>query len=204
LLAPLQRRAAQLLLVVAVLSSPCVAAADDEAPRRRPWVVPDHAKLQLAGQIGFLSPGIGYALAGDDVEVDVLLGWVPPFHGADDIWSVSGKITYAPLHLRVGSRWRIEPFRAALQLTYTFGPEYFADVPDRYPSGYYDLPTAWHSGVAFGGAVTRRGHGGRGREVGFFAEAVALPLQLRDWWRNRNVIDASDVLTVAAGVMVGF
>lgn len=206
MLPSLHRRAARLLLVAAALSLPCVAmAGDHQAPRpARRWFLPDHAKLQLAGQIGFLSPGIGYALAGEKVELDLFFGWVPAFVGADDIWSLTTKITYAPWRLRAGPTWRIEPVRAALQLTYTFGSQYFTSAPGRYPSGYYDLPTAWHSGVALGGAVTRRSHGDQRREVGFYAEAVALPLQLRDWWRNRNVIDASDAVSVAAGVTVRF
>lgn len=198
-------RAARSLLVALTLSAPCASEAEDPSLRSRaapPWYVPQHAKLQLAGQIGFLSPGVGYEVAGRRVHLDVFLGWVPARIGGDDIYSVTGKATYAPWRLRA-SRWRVEPVRAALQLTYTFGSQYFLRSPDRYPSGYYDLPTALHAGVALGGAVTREGRGD-GRELGLYYELVALPTVLRDWWDNRTVLDARDVFSLALGAMVRF
>jgi hypothetical protein len=191
---------APLLLAILALSAPSpAAAADGEA---RPWFVPDHAKLQLAGSVGFLSPGVGYQVAGRRLHLDVLFGWVPESVGGDDIYAVTGKVTYAPWRFGVGGRWRVEPVRTALQATYTFGSQYFTRSPDRYPSGYYDLPTAWHTGVAFGSALTYRSRSGR--EVGIYGESVALTMRLRDWWRNRDVIDASDVFSFAIGAMVGF
>ena len=54
----------------------------------------------------------------------------------------------------------------------------------------------------FGGALTYRSRGGR--EVGLYGESVAPTMRLRDWWRNRNVIDPSDVFSFAIGAMVGF
>jgi hypothetical protein len=167
--------------------------------------VPDHAKVQLAGQIGLVSEGVGYQVAGQRLHLDLLFGWVPAsVAGGDDIYCLTGKITHVPWRLRAGTRWRLEPVRTAAQLTYTFGSQYFTRPPDRYPSGYYDLPTAWHMGVALGGAVTRPPRRDREREVGFYWEFVALPLQVRDWWRNRDVIDLSDVVSVAVGVTLGF
>lgn len=195
------RRAAPLVLAVLGLCAPCAAtaAADREA---RPWFVPDHAKLQLAGNVGFLSPGVGYQVAGRRIHLDVLLGWVPESIGGDDIYSVTGKVTYAPFRLRAAGRWRVEPVRTALQVTYTMGSQYFTRSPSRYPSGYYDLPTAWHTGIAVGGALTHRSRGGR--ELGLYWESVALTMMLRDWLRNPDVIDASDVFSFAVGAMVGF
>jgi hypothetical protein len=58
--------------------------------------------------------------------------------------------------------------------------------------------------VALGAAVTRRARGERGREVGLYWELVALPLQLREWRKNPNVLDASDIFSFAVGVTVGF
>lgn len=203
---PTKRLAAPRLLLALALAASCLAAAadDDTVRAARPWFVPDHGKLQLAGQIGFLSPGIGYELAGRRIHLDLLFGWVPEAVAGDDIYPLTGKLTYAPWSLNAGSRWRVEPMRAALQLTYTFGSQYFTRLSDRYPSGYYDLPSAWHTGVALGAAVARRARGERRREVGLYWELVALPLQLREWRKNPDVLDANDIFSFAVGVTVGF
>jgi hypothetical protein len=202
--APSERPVA-LGLVALALSVPCVATANDDRERAaRRWFVPDHGKLQLGGDVGFVSPGIGYEVAGRRVHLDVLFGWVPAWVGGHDIYSLTGKLTYAPSSIDAGARWRVEPVRAALQLTRTFGSQYFTRLPDRYPSGYYEVPTAWHAGVALGGAVAREVAGGDGREVGVYWELVALALRLRDWSENRGALGLTDVVTVAVGATVGF
>lgn len=164
--------------------------------------MPDHLTLQLAGEIGFISPGIGYRLAGGKVHLDALFGWVPASIGGDDIYALTGKVTFAPWTLPLGERWRLDPIHAAVQGTHTFGSQYFTKPPSRYPRGYYDLPTAWYSGVALGAGVAHRDV--RGRELGVYVELVALTMQLRDWWRNQRVIDLSDVVSVAIGAQVAF
>lgn len=192
------------LVVALVLGVACrAAAAGDDAPRAaRPWFVPDHLSLQFAGEIGFLSPGIGYRLAGGKVRLDALFGWVPASIGGVDIYSLTGKATFAPWTLTLGERWRLDPFHVTLQGTHVFGSRYFTKPPSRYPNGYYDLPTAWYSGEALGTAIARRDD--RGREVSLYLELVSLTMQLRDWWRNQRVVDLSDVVSLAIGVQVAF
>jgi hypothetical protein len=194
------------LLVALALGVPGAAVAAEGAlslRAERPWFVPDHAQLQLAGDIGFLSPGMGYELAGRRVDLDLFLGWVPASIGGEDIYSVTGKITYAPWRLGAGPGWRVAPLRIAAQATYTFGSQYFVAAPGRYPSGYYEIPTALHTGVALGGAATRKLGGGE-REIGLYGEIVALTEGLRAWRENPDVVDVSDVLSLALGTQVRF
>jgi hypothetical protein len=187
------------LLLLAGLAVPGAA---DAARDDRPWYVPDHAKLQLAGDIGFLSPGVGWELARNRLEVDLFFGWVPESIGGHDIYSATAKLSYAPWRLRAGPQWRIQPLRTALQVTWTFGSEYFVRQPGRYPSGYYDIPTALHAGLALGAAVIRKLP--RERDLTLYAEAVALDTMLRDWHENRETIAASDVLSLAIGTRYRF
>jgi hypothetical protein len=122
-------RTAVAAVALAALAAPAGAAGE----RGRPWYAPDHTKLQLAGNIGFLSPGLGYAW-GRRLEGDVFFGWVPEAIGGTDILSVTGKLTWAPWS--VESRpWSFRPFTAALQLTYTFDDQYELLRP-------YFIPTA--------------------------------------------------------------
>ena len=172
--------------VAATLAATSAAAAD-----ARPWYVPDHAKLQLAGNVGFLSPGAGYAL-GRRVDGDLFLGWVPEAVGGDDVFSVTGKLTLSPWRLEAG-RWRIRPFTAALQLTYTFGDSYFV-IPDE-PF----TPTALRAALGFGAAASVPV---RGRKVGLYAELVALDVGLYYWLSNRDALSPVDVFSVALGVRV--
>lgn len=177
--------------------------AAEERAAPEPWYVPDHVKLQLAGQIGFLSPGLGVDLASGKLHLDLFLGWVPESVGGKDILSVTGKLGYAPWRLRVAPRWHVVPLTAAVQATYTFGSQYFVEAPEHYPSGYYEMPTALDLGVSLGGAVLRQQRGSD-REVGVYYEIVALGKMLMLWRENPDVLDASDVLSMALGAMLRF
>jgi hypothetical protein len=189
----------------AVVAAIALAAAGSgrAASDRDAWYVPDQAKLQFAGNIGFFSPGVGYAWAGGRLEGDLFFGWVPSDVGGSDIFSLTGKLTWFPWRLSLERRWVFYPLSTLLQLTYTLGDELFVVPPGRYEHGYYDFPTAFRAGIGFGGALAREGRGAL-REVGLYWELVALDAMLVFWARNRHEIDADDVFSLARGVRATF
>jgi hypothetical protein len=172
-----------------------------DGERERPWYVPDHAKLQFAGNIGFLSPGVGYALARRRLEADLFLGWVPEAVGGRDIFSVTGKLTWLPW-AREARGWSFHPLTAGLQLTNTFGRNFFVREPDGFPRGYHVLPTALRAGVALGGTAAPPWRGLE--QVRFYYELVAVDVMLGMWIRNRSALDVDDVVSLALGARLEF
>jgi hypothetical protein len=198
------RPAARAVLVaagvgIAVLPPARVRCADDD-DRRRAWYVPDQAKLQLAGAIGFLSPGGGYAFAGRKLELDVFLGYVPETLAGVDLWSVTGKLTWLPWKVRLGRGWTAWPLTLAAQVTYTFGDRFFLFLPDRYGPGYYPLPTSLRGGLALGAAIGRPAWGFD--QVGAYAEVVAVDIPFAYLLSNLGTVRASEVLSIALGIRV--
>jgi hypothetical protein len=122
---------------------------------------------------------------------------VPRAVGGEDIVSFTGKLTWQPWVLHIDRRWLVRPLAAALQVTYTLGDDYFVALPFR--DHYYDVPTALRAGVALGGSLARKGNGAF-REVGLYLEVVALDTLLFLWSKNRQALDADDVLSLAIGV----
>jgi hypothetical protein len=192
-------RAAAAAILTMALAAPVGASGGD---RGRHWALPDQAKLQLAGNVGFLSPGVGWSWLGRRLEADLFFGWVPPPIGGDSILSFTGKLTFAPWRLQRGSGWSLRPLTAALQLTYTFGDEYFLGLPEHYPHGYYSAATAVRSALAVGASAGRRQWGLE--EVGAYAELVALDAMLGLWITNPRALGPTDVLSLALGVRAAF
>lgn len=197
------------LLAAALLVAATAARADPgradregagESPAGRAWYVPDHAAAQLAGNTGFVAAGVGYATARERLFTDVLLGWVPEAVGGLDIFSLTAKLGWAPWKLERGS-WILRPLVTGAQLTYTFGSQYFAWQPDRYPKHYYPRPTAFHLALTIGGAVTTPLEL-LDRRVAMFAELVALDHVLRLWYLNPRTVGPLDVFSLAFGARV--
>lgn len=183
-------RAAAALLALA-LGSPAAAGPS------RAWWVPDHVKAQTAGNLGLAVVGFGYAWHGHRLETDLLVGWAPPSIAGEHLWPVSGKLIFQPFRITRG-RLLLRPLSASVQLTYTPGDEYFIVQPRRYPSGYYDVPTALRAGVALGGGLSRRVRG-TFSEVGVYWELVALDVAIVDWVRNPRTIGPGEVFSFAIG-----
>ena len=164
--------------------------------------MPDQAKVQLAGNVGFLSPGLGYAWLGRRLEADLFFGWVPPPLAGEHIVATTAKVTWAPLLLRTRTGWVVRPLTLAAQLTYTFGSEYFVVLPDHYPPGYFQLPTALRSAFALGAAAGAPWLGLA--EVGGYVEVVATDALVGLWIGNPETVGPTDVFSVALGVRAAF
>lgn len=209
------RRAALLLGFAALLAAPVDVRPDEpeeeeeeggaqvertfrREERGRHWILPDHLTAQVAGNVGFVALGGGHEMANGRVLGDLLVGWVPESVGGTDIFQLSAKVTWSPWVLRFGSGWKVRPVTTGLQVTYLLGGRYFVVQPDRYPRGYYDVPTALHPALSAGAALTVPK---RYFEVpvSLYAEVVALGHMLRVWAKNPATIGPEDVFSFAMG-----
>jgi hypothetical protein len=164
-------------------------------------LLPDQAKLQFAGTLGLVSAGGGWAFAGRRLELDLLLGWVPPSMAGVHLVALTGKLTWLPFEVSM-ARWRLRPVTLALAATHTFGDGFWLRLPSRYPPRYYPIATALRWSVAAGGLLGRRIGGFE--HVGLYWEVVAVDLPLVHWARNPEAVRASDVLSLALGVRASF
>lgn len=198
---PLTRRSPRHWRAVAALSLALAAAHPGraEALFGERWYVPDQSKLQLAGWIGFLSPGAGYSWFDRRLEADVFLGWVPPPLGGEHIFALTGKVSWLPFRLALPREFTAHPLTLSIQMTYTFGSEYWVFEPSRYPTpNYYPLPTALRGGLGVGGDVGRPMFGLE--RISLYWEAVALDVMLGMWIGNRDALGPSDAFSFALGV----
>lgn len=188
-----------LLAVLSVVCAGGLPSRADAALFGDRWYVPDQSKLQLAGWLGFVSPGVGYSWFDRRVEADLFFGWVPPPIGGEHIVSLTSKLTWLPLRLGDPERLTVHPFTLSMQVTYTLGSEYWVFEPSRYPTeNYYPLPTALRGGLGIGGDVGRRLWGLE--RVSLYYELVALDLMLGYWIGSRDTLGPEDAFSLALGL----
>lgn len=193
-------------LVAALLPGTVAAMTVDEdrdRPEREPkwaWYLPDQLKLQLAGNIGFLSPGVGYAWFDHALEADVFVGHVPESMGGP-VTSITSKLTVRPFRFEAGPvEFRLPTL--SLQLSYTFGDGFFLKQPNYYPSGYYALPSALHADLGLGTSISWKTR--RAGRRGIYAELSSSDRAIYSWAKNRHYLSVSEVVSVALGVFGQF
>ncbi len=176
-------------------------AAAEGSLSRLHFLVPDQAKVQFAGALGLLSAGPGYAFARRRLELDLLVGWVPESIAGADLVTLTAKGTWLPWTVAVQD-WRLRPVTLGLALTYTAGDRFFVLLPERYPSGYYPIPTALRATLAAGGTLGRAV--GLLQEAGVYWELVAVDTPFAYWVANRRTVPVASVFSLALGLRAQF
>jgi hypothetical protein len=171
---------------------------------RSKWL-PDHAKLQFAGGIGFLSIGAGYKTKKDKLHGDLYYGYTPKSVGGLHIHALTAKGTWFPFKNIELKTIQIRPFTAGLLVNYTFGKQYFGFTPENYPFDYYDFPTAFHVGGFIGGQVNKEIRNPWGiKRIGLYYELGTYDVEVLSYARNPNALSIADILNLGIGVIATF
>jgi len=169
------------------------------------WYLPDHMKIQFAGNIGFMSGGPGYSSRNETLETDILFGFLPEKFGGDALISITAKTTYSPWIIPLKNAYYIAPFSLGTYLSYTFGPQFDTRWPSYYPKGYYWWATAFRPGVYIGGKAGRTitTHK-RKRALEVYYELGSYDLMMISYVQNTGFLKLSDIANLAIGVKFGF
>jgi len=173
--------------------------------KTRKWYMPDHMKLQFAGNVGFLSGGPGYISRNKTLETDLLFGFLPQKYGGDALVSITLKTTYSPWRIPLKNTYYIDPFSMGVWLSYTFGPQFDTSWPSYYPAGYYWWATAMRPGIYFGGKAGKQitvNKKKRGLEA--YYELGTYDLKMITYVQNIGTVKLSDIFSLALGVKLAF
>ncbi|RDC63918.1 hypothetical protein [Adhaeribacter pallidiroseus] len=110
---------------------------------KRKWYIPNQATLQFAGNIGFVSAGLGYSLRQDKINLDFLYGFTPGFEAQTSIHTLTGKFTYTAWNKQYTSGYNWEILQFGSSISYSFGPQFYTALPKHYPDGYYFWTTSF-------------------------------------------------------------
>ena len=126
---------------------------------RKRWeaLIPTQSVVQFAGNMGFLSFGVGWSYGKrNQWETNQLIGFIPKFKSSRAKVTMTIKENYIPWSVYVGKGVQIEPLRTGLYLNAVFGSEFWNEQPSRYPNDYYEfLSTKFRLNIFAGQGVTK-------------------------------------------------
>ncbi|QRR04074.1 hypothetical protein HWI92_06270 [Dyadobacter sandarakinus] len=194
-----------LLLAGFLYALPLAAQTDLPEPTRRKWYLPDHIKLQFAGNIGFMSSGPGYISRNKTLETDFLFGFLPMKYGGDALITVTAKTTYSPWRIHLRDHAYIVPFSIGPYLSHTFGPQFDTKWPSYYPKGYYWWATAVRAGAYIGGKVGKDVKlNGQRRNLEFYYEVGSYDLLMISYVQNTHFLSLPEITSLSLGLKFGF
>ena len=126
---------------------------------RKRWeaLIPTQSVVQFAGNMGFLSFGVGWSYGKrNQWETNQFIGFIPKYKSNRAKVTMTIKENYIPWSIYVGKGVQIEPLRMGLYLNAVFGTEFWNEQPSRYPNDYYEfLSTKFRLNVFAGQGVTK-------------------------------------------------
>ena len=166
---------------------------------------PDHLNLQYAGGMGFISIGAGYSAKNQKLEGDLYYGYLPKSVGGIRIHSISGKVTWIPIHSVSIKNYQVEPLMTGIIVNYSFGKQYFSFDPPNYPYRYYSFPTAIHSALFLGSRIGFNFPANTVvRRLSLYYEILSYDREIISFVSNTKSLQAGDVITLSLGVRIRF
>lgn len=172
----------------------------NDTTQSRRWYVPDFVPVQFAGNIGFLSAGIGYSTRVRNYHVSLVYGYVPKSLAVTYIHTISIRNTFPITRYALKNNEILIPY-LGLGASFELSGNAFFLQPSHFPESYYDFPKNVHA-LLYGGAKVQRlfanpAAGLRGAE--FFVEAGTIDLYI--WYKAMsNEIKLNEIFTLALGI----
>ena len=166
---------------------------------QKKWYMPDYAKLQFAGNIGFFSIGIGYTFFNGLLASDLLYGYVPEFIANTKIHTITKKNTFSFLNKNI-KNYILSPI-TGFTISYETGNNSFLLLPDRYPEGYY-FTNAFHSTFFLGGKIHKNfDPKSKIKGIDFYIELGTVDLYLYYFFLSKE-LKIYDIFSLALGVNI--
>jgi hypothetical protein len=188
------------IVILLLLHTTAVAYCDGDSTRAKRWYEPAYVPLQFAGNIGFLSTGIGFTSHTKKYELALLYGYVPASIALSHIHTISAKNIFPLRHYNLKTNQALIPY-LGLAVSLEVGGNAFLTLPAQYPRSYYDFPKALHA-TAFGGVKLQQlfeRHFRFLRGIQFYAEAGTVDVYI--WYKVRSEeVKFKQIFSLALGV----
>jgi hypothetical protein len=186
-----------LVTVFIILNVNITHSQDSSSVNERAWYIPDYAKIQFAGNIGFISIGPGYKIFDNVIQSDILYGFVPHFIGGTTIHSLVLKNTLLPYGFKLYD-FVITPI-AGFTINFDLGNHNSNHVfSQKYPDDYYKTNsihyTIYIGCKIFYGLNDNSFING----LDFYAEVGTVDISLK--YQISNNVKLIDILSLALGM----
>lgn len=190
------------LISLLVISIGIQAGGFNRTMNQRSPLLPDHAKVQFAGNIGLLAAGFGYESFGGRLHSDLLVGYLPEIVGKATVITIAQKNTF---NFRNFGYKPIRRFNitAGFSVNVESGKNSFVKLPEFYPDGYYStnaIMFGLFTGIKYAGNYNPKS---TIKQIEYFAEVGTMATYLYYVIYNEDYFE-DDIYSLALGINMKF
>lgn len=164
---------------------------------------PKHVVIQNAGNMGWLSAGVGWEYGRrKQWETQVLVGFVPKHMAESAKMTLTAKENFIPWTTSLSHGWALQPLHCGLYINAVFGSAFWNHQPSRYPNNYYFFSTRFRTNIFIGQRLTKTLDIDQlkwMKSVTAFYEISSCDLYMVDFFSNRSM-GLWDVLGLSLGI----
>jgi hypothetical protein len=160
--------------------------------------IPHYVPIQYAGNIGYISAGVGYIATRDKVHFSLQYGFTPESVGGIEIHTLTFRNIFHLYKLQLNKQ-TIIPY-AGLGLSWDMSGRSFFSLPDNMPKGYYKFPKSVHLIPTLGIKIRHPANQLKVlRSVELFAEATTVDEYI--WFKAiSREVRMSQIVSLSLGV----
>jgi hypothetical protein len=193
-----------LILIVVFTAELCSASVPEDSTKsqaaaRRLLFRSSYLALQYAGNIGFLSFGVGHTARKDRYQLSLVYGYAPPSMTGVRIHTLTAKNIFPVYRFYLDKKQTLIPY-GAIGLSLELGGRSFFRQPSNMPDSYYDFPKSIHLIPAAGFKLRHMtDHQRNFRGYEFFLEVTSVDVYV--WYKlTSDEIRTQQILSLAAGI----
>jgi len=170
-------------------------------------LMPAYSKIHFFGGMGTFSIGFGWDYGKrDQWETDVYIGLVPRFSDKKAKATFTIKQNLYPWKIKLSRFFIFEPLSCSIYFNTIFGDQFWTKDPDRYPKGYYQVPTRIRTHLAIGQRISYdfcKKDRLFWKSISFYYEITSCDFYIISAVQN-SYLKPSDYLNLAFGVKLQF
>lgn len=177
---------------------------------RNKWMrmIPNLFLTQFAGNIGFLSFGIGWDSGKNEQwESHAMLGFIPHFAMNDDMMTFTIRECFVPWQLGVNGIVSVSPLVASMSVNTVFNNEFWFTENERYPGDYYRFSSKLRTQIGLGGRINLHFTNYQRKEtdrLSLYYEVSTYDLAIISYVPNRRTLHLRDILALGIGLQYKF
>lgn len=162
-------------------------------------LMPNFSVVNFFGGMGTVSCGVGWQYGNKrNWETSIFAGFIAKYHSNKPKMTFTIKQAYIPWKISINNKINIEPIFGSLYLNTILGSDFWVKDPDRYPKGYYSIPTKIRAHIGCGQRININLNKLKHKELSFYYEITSCDMYIITAVQN-DYINLKDIISIAFG-----